>query len=48
MRKSIILLLNLSFMISVSFAQSEQYTEGFETEFFRVPDGWGTIGNANQ
>jgi len=48
MRKSIILLLNLSFMISVSFAQSEQYAEGFETEFFRVPDGWGTIGNANQ
>ncbi len=44
MKKSIILILNLSFMISVSFAQSEQYAEGFETEFLEYPMDGGLLG----
>lgn len=47
MRK-LILYITVSFFISISYGQSEQYTEGFEDAFNRVPNGWGTIGNANQ
>lgn len=47
MRK-LILYITVSFFISFSYGQSEQYTEGFEEDFFQVPSGWGTIGNANQ